>query len=493
MRWASGSVRMVSSKSHRTPDVDRVKSVLGIADEINVGSIGLKLALIAGGERDLYVNPSNRTSLWDTCGPEAILHEAGGRLTDLDGAALPDDVALFVARLCIFVVDPLIGWLSDTVTLPGLRARRRPWIFLGALFCLIAVWQLLLPNDPPPLWQFTLWATLAYIGIEFIEVPHSAWTPDLAKSYDQRSLLNTFRTGGIILGTLFAFILIGAFPTVDQSIAALGFGLVIGIPLCVSLGLALTPDSQPDALHSNTLKQSWTTALQNGPFWRLALAYGLNALANVLPPTLLLTFVRYNLGLEDSAVGLILFTYFVAAMVGTPLWFWVSKRIGKHRAWCIALLSACPIFAFAPALPAGEAGLYLFLVISFLTGLTLGADLTLPQAIQADVVDLDELRAGRCRAGSFYAYWSMTTALAVATGGLIGPLLITSFGFVENAPVQTQQTLWAIAGGYAVLPIVLKIIAISLSWRFPITALKQAQIQRILAARKNRSSQTHAL
>ena len=59
-----------------------------------------------------------------------------------------------------------------------------------------------------PLWQFTLWATLAYIGIEFIEVPHSAWTPDLAKSYNDRSLLNTFRTGGIILGTLISFMLI---------------------------------------------------------------------------------------------------------------------------------------------------------------------------------------------------------------------------------------------------------------------------------------------
>ena len=39
---------------------------------------------------------------------------------------------------------------------------------------MVAVWQLLLPSSPPPLWQFTLWATLAYIGIEFIEVPHSA-------------------------------------------------------------------------------------------------------------------------------------------------------------------------------------------------------------------------------------------------------------------------------------------------------------------------------
>lgn len=396
-------------------------------------------------------------------------------------------LALFIARLCIFVVDPLVGWLSDHMTFPLIPGRRRPWIILGALFAVIAVWQLLLPASPPPLWQFTLWATLAYIGIEFIEVPHSAWTPDLAKSYDDRSLLNTFRTGGIILGTLIAFALIGVFPTVGEAITALGLGLVIGLPLFIGLGLSLIPDSTPDPATSQTRARA-TAALRNGPFWRLALAYGINALANVLPPTLLLSFVRYNLGLEDSAVGIILFVYFVAAMLGTPAWFWVSRHVGKHRAWCIAMLTACPIFAFTPALPMGDAGYTGFLVISFLTGLTLGADLTLPQAIQADVVDLDELRAGRSRAGAFYAYWSMTTALAVATGGLIGPVLIKSFGFIESAPEQTQAALWAIAGGYALLPIGLKVIAVTLSWRFPLNAAKQAQIQRILNSKRNRSS-----
>ena len=401
-------------------------------------------------------------------------------------------IALFIARLCIFVVDPLVGWLSDHVAFPFIRGRRRPWIILGGVFAVVAVWQLLLPASPPPLWQFTLWAPLAYIGIEFIEVPHSAWTPDLAKTYDDRSLLNTFRSGGIILGTLIAFLLIGAFPTVGQSITALGVGLAIGFPLFISLGLSLIPDKAPDPSPLvRGAQRRVKAALRNGPFWRLALAYGINALANVLPPTLLLTFVRYNLGLEDSAVGVILFAYFVAAMVGTPVWFWVSRQVGKHRAWCIAMLSACPIFAFALVLPAGEVGYIGFLIISFLTGLTLGADLTLPQAIQADVVDLDELRAGRSRAGAFYAYWSMTTALAIATGGLFGPLLIKGFGFIESAPEQTQSALWAIAGGYALVPIALKIVAVTLSWRFPLTATKQAQIQRILTARRDRNH--HAL
>lgn len=81
-------VRLVASKSHRSPALDQVKSVLGVSSELNIGSVGLKLAIIAAGERDLYVNPSSRCSVWDTCAPEAILVEAGGRLTDIAGEPL---------------------------------------------------------------------------------------------------------------------------------------------------------------------------------------------------------------------------------------------------------------------------------------------------------------------------------------------------------------------------------------------------------------------
>ena len=80
--------RLVASASHRTPDIDRVKTELGILDEQNVGSVGVKLCLIALGVRDLYVNPAAKTKAWDTCAPEAILTGAGGRLSDLFGGAI---------------------------------------------------------------------------------------------------------------------------------------------------------------------------------------------------------------------------------------------------------------------------------------------------------------------------------------------------------------------------------------------------------------------
>jgi 3'(2'), 5'-bisphosphate nucleotidase len=84
----TAEIRMVASKSHRTRTIDEVRAKLGINDELNIGSVGLKLGLIAEGERDLYVNPAGHSKLWDACGPEAILTEAGGKLTDAHGAPL---------------------------------------------------------------------------------------------------------------------------------------------------------------------------------------------------------------------------------------------------------------------------------------------------------------------------------------------------------------------------------------------------------------------
>jgi len=85
---AAGDARLVASASHRTAVIDEVKQRLGIADEQNVGSVGVKLCLIALGVRDLYVNPTSKTKAWDTCAPEAILVRAGGRLTDLFGVPI---------------------------------------------------------------------------------------------------------------------------------------------------------------------------------------------------------------------------------------------------------------------------------------------------------------------------------------------------------------------------------------------------------------------
>jgi 3'(2'), 5'-bisphosphate nucleotidase len=68
--------------------VDAIRKQLGIKNVIRMGSVGLKVGLLCEGRAHVYPHTSGRTKLWDTCGPEAILREAGGRMTDVSNQPL---------------------------------------------------------------------------------------------------------------------------------------------------------------------------------------------------------------------------------------------------------------------------------------------------------------------------------------------------------------------------------------------------------------------
>ena len=85
---SSATPRLTVSRSHRHPLLEKIRGKMGIEGELVSGSVGLKIGLIGEGKADLYVEPGPYTSLWDACGPEAILRAAGGQFTDILGEPL---------------------------------------------------------------------------------------------------------------------------------------------------------------------------------------------------------------------------------------------------------------------------------------------------------------------------------------------------------------------------------------------------------------------
>src|SRR5262245_2141551 len=80
---SSSNMTMAVSRSHRSARVDAIRERLNIKNVIPTGSVGLKVGMVCEGRAHVYVHAGSRTSVWDTCGPEAILREAGGRMTDI--------------------------------------------------------------------------------------------------------------------------------------------------------------------------------------------------------------------------------------------------------------------------------------------------------------------------------------------------------------------------------------------------------------------------
>jgi 3'(2'), 5'-bisphosphate nucleotidase len=79
------NISLVCSRSHRTPILSTIQQTLHVQDAQQMGSVGLKIAHIAQGGADVYIEPSPFTKAWDACAPEAILRGAGGCFTDIHG------------------------------------------------------------------------------------------------------------------------------------------------------------------------------------------------------------------------------------------------------------------------------------------------------------------------------------------------------------------------------------------------------------------------
>ena len=87
-RRTFAEMRLAASRSHRSPRMNKVVQHFGFRDEVQRGSVGIKVGLLVEEQCDLYIHLSGRTKQWDTCAPQLVLTEAGGRLTDLFGRPL---------------------------------------------------------------------------------------------------------------------------------------------------------------------------------------------------------------------------------------------------------------------------------------------------------------------------------------------------------------------------------------------------------------------
>ncbi|MGQ3116558.1 MAG: MFS transporter [Hydrogenophaga sp.] len=193
-------------------------------------------------------------------------------------------------------------------------------------------------------------------------------------------------------------------------------------------------------------------------FRRLLAVFLLNGIAAAVPATLLLFFIDDRLQLPASQ-GLFLASYFAAAVISLPLWLRVIARLGQARAWGLGMLLSIATFAWAAALGAGDHGG--FLAVCIASGAALGADLAVPGALLAGVIQRAGL-AGRAE-GAFFGWWNAATKLNLAVAAGLALPLLQALGY---APGQRDpQALQALTIAYCLLPCALKLAAAALLYR----------------------------
>jgi len=395
------------------------------------------------------------------------------------GLGLATVGAIFLGlRLLDVISDPLLGYVSDHI--PSRFGKRRLPMAIGAVIGAPALIMVFSPAPGVSAGYLIGWGAMLYIAWTAVQIPYVAWAVELEHNYAARAQLNGYREGAGLLGIMATgvagVVLVtlteqDRFQVLAWATVILGCGVFYVTLRFVPEGRFVPSDK------SRALSFPWRNRL----FLRVLTAWFLNGLANGLPAVCLPLFMTHILGASNTDQAALLFIYFLFAVVGIQGWVWLSRLYTKHSIWCLSMTMACAVFLTVPLLNTGD--IVAFGVICALTGLTLGSDLALPPAIQADCADWDRFRFRKERTGTLFAYWSMSTKLALGLAvGFAFPAL-SWLGLDDQTQTASNQSKMALVVIYAVIPIVLKLMAIMLMRNFPIGPKQHLAINRRLEIR----------
>lgn len=397
---------------------------------------------------------------------------------------------LFSVRIFDAFTDPALGYLSDKTRTPF--GRRRPYIAIGSVFIALALYLLFNPPVGSSAFETAWFGICIYSLFLFwtaVVVPFESLGPEITFDYHERTSLFALRDGFLIAGTLIA----ASSPAIvqwlfDLTADAKGERLkffwlaVIYAPLligsCWWCVMAVKEKS-----HTSSSANLWgglRDTIQNRPFVILLISYTISAIGNNLPATLILYYVQYVL--RSDMADFFLLLYFVTGIVFLPGWIFISRRTGKKKAWLASMVINTGAFIGVFFLGPGDAAIYGVLV--FLSGIGFGATLAIPSAIQADVIDYDELLTGERREGQYIGLWSISKKFAAALGVGAGLAALGMSGYTPNVE-QTEQVQLMLRALYALVPSVCNLLAFLIALAYPISSQVHKDIRNAIALRQN--------
>lgn len=367
---------------------------------------------------------------------------------------------LLLSRSIDAVIDPWLGRWGD-------RLYRHSWraVWLAAMLLALAVALGFAALFFPPAAALSPTALLVWVGAALtlshlaysgLGILHQAWAARQGGGGLAQSRWVAWREGFALVGVLLA----SALPALwgwTLTTALLVFMLALGLwawqrtarlaaQAAPALDAARPPHSEPDA---TSLWQPW----KHAGFRRLLMVFMLNGLASAVPATLVLFFVQDLLQAPKAMEPLFLGLYFAAGALSFPLWLQLIDRIGLLRTWATGMALSVLAFVSVTALGAGDTTE--FLLICALSGMALGADLTVPGALLNQLIDRCGER-GRTD-GAFMGWWNLATKLNLALAAGLSLPLLGLWGYAPGR--QDGDAVLALGLAYGLLPCVLKLLA----------------------------------
>lgn len=395
-------------------------------------------------------------------------------------------VTFGLVRFVDIPLDAVFGVLMDRTR--SRFGRFRPWMAIGAPILMLGLYMLL--HAPARVGQPYLfgWLLTMYVGYSIIYLAILAWAGAISPTYQERSrvfgAISGLGVSGAMAVLLIPVIAVKFLHATDaESVQAMIWFIIVGVPLTLLLATAVTPD-RPVAAHGQAYRLSdYLQLLRRGNVVRVLFADLTVTLGPGWMAALYIFYFKDSRGFDTAAANVLLMIYIAAGFVGAPFSAWLGNRIGKHRALIVNTTTYSIGLMLLPFLPKGSFGA--FAPAMFVEGAMAAGFVVVIRAITGDIADEIRLETSREYMGLMYAITTATTKIATAASVLITFPLLERIGY--NAREGAQNTASAIQGlqfAYILGPIVFVMIAGGCFIGYRLTKERHAEIRQQLDERE---------
>lgn len=364
---------------------------------------------------------------------------------------------LLLVRIIDGISGIIMGYISDKF------ARYRRGMFIGfALLFITGFYLLFSPFESAPVLCFIIGLICCAIAYSFLLINLYALGALWRSDDKAKVIISAYRETMTLTGVLLATIL----PTAFTSYFSIRFSyflftLIFVVFLIYAIWLFLKwyrhcymathKLMNPGLFDVRAYLRTFTV---NQRYFYAIFSFSVLAMSGTI--VLVNFFVNRYLQLSESYLGIYLFLYFLSAIIAIPFWRFLSHKWGMLNTWLIAILVLIGFFALGFLLEPKDVMLYG--VICVLTGLALGAELVIPPAILAVLIDNDQQQA---LASGYFALNDFITklALAIVSALLFGLLQVVGFDPSSSNDASSRQWLLYL---YILVPIVFKLVALGI-------------------------------
>ena len=400
----------------------------------------------------------------------------------LSGSAVA--AIFFGARMFDIIVDPLLGSLQDrTETRWG---RRRIWLAAACAPLMALIWVVFIHLGPGSSVMAAGAAVVAmYFAFAFMMVAHLGWAGEIIPTYHGRThVLGAVQVasmlGQVVMLVLAAFVVQILGGSDAGAVAAMGWTLIVMLPLTTAAAIFGAREIKAPPQPHLGLRDTVRTVFENKMVRRVLLPDLLLGIAQGVSGGLFLFYFQFTLGFVQESQTLVAI-YFIAGLLGVPVWWIAGRKFGKHKALQAALLYTSLTTLFLLVMPRDN-----FPVVAafmLLGGLAQGGGILLTRSLMADVVDEDELTTGSRRSGVYFGLLMTTSKVGLAAGPLAFGIL-DAVGFDARLGASNSAPAFAALGVMFIgVPILLNALAALSLRNYPLDERRQAELAAAIAAR----------